>query len=124
MRRGRFGHPLRKLHFNPSSGRRIDPIADPIEAVGDAVPEIDMMDHVLLNEIKTQGSKVRNDLLPRPAIYAPTFNKGRGQEISATVPCLAAALGLPLNIHATSVVQTVFVGSIFVYTTEFGAMTQ
>jgi hypothetical protein len=37
-----------------------------------------------------------------------TFNKGGGQQISATVPCLAAPLSLPFDIHAISVVETVF----------------
>jgi hypothetical protein len=66
------------------------------------------MDHVPLNEIKAHGPKVGNNPLPRLSIDAVTFNKGGGQQISATVPCLAAPLSLPFDIHAISVVETVF----------------
>lgn len=104
LRCRRFGDTLGKLHFNPAPGRRVDPVADPVEAIGDAVPEMEMMDQVLFDEIETQGAEVGNDLLPRFPVDATAFDKGRGQEVSATVPRLAAPLGLPLDIHAISVV--------------------
>lgn len=79
MRRSRFRHPLRKLLFNPLSGRSVDPVADTIEAIADAIPKIEVMDHVLFNEIKTHRSKVGDYLLPRSSFDAATFNQGSRQ---------------------------------------------